>query len=121
MRTEALSLTDAQLAGLIWRWVIIPKYSQTPLQKIIMVKSFDCDILVVGAGPAGASAAKVLSEKGCDVLVVDSKKFPRPKLCAGLITWKTPNVLREVFRIDSVAFLAYYPNRFYEKMYIGGN
>jgi geranylgeranyl reductase family protein len=65
-----------------------------------MVKSFDCDILVVGAGPAGASAAKVLSEKGRDVLVVDSKKFPRPKLCAGLITWKTLNVLQEIFRID---------------------
>jgi flavin-dependent dehydrogenase len=103
---DALSLTDARLAGLIWRWVIISKYSLTPLQKIIMLKSFDCDILVVGAGPAGASAAKVLSEKGCDVLVVDSKKFPRPKLCAGLITWKTLNVLKEIFRIDRETLLS---------------
>ena len=65
-----------------------------------MAKSFDCDILVVGAGPAGASAAKVLSENGRDVLVVDSKEFPRSKLCAGLITWKTLTVLREIFKID---------------------
>jgi geranylgeranyl reductase family protein len=71
-----------------------------------MVKSYDCDILVVGAGPAGASAAKVLSEKGCDVLVVDSKKFPRPKLCAGLLTWKTFNVLQEIFRIDRETLLS---------------
>jgi flavin-dependent dehydrogenase len=103
---QALSLTDSRLAGLIWRWVIISKYSQTLLQKIIMAKSFDCDILVVGAGPAGASAAKILSEKGCDVLVVDSKKFPRPKLCAGLITWKTLNVLKEIFRIDRETLLS---------------
>jgi geranylgeranyl reductase family protein len=65
-----------------------------------MVKSYDCDILVVGAGPAGASAAKVLSENGLDVLVVDRKTFPRSKLCAGLVTWKTLKVLREIFQID---------------------
>ncbi len=106
MRMAALSLTDARLAGLIWRRVIISKYPQTSFQKIIMVKSFDCDILVVGAGPAGASAAKILSEKGCDVLVVDSKKFPRPKLCAGLITWKTLNVIRKVFGIDRETLLS---------------
>jgi geranylgeranyl reductase family protein len=71
-----------------------------------MVTSFDCDILVVGAGPAGATAAKVLSENGRDVLVVDRKKFPRFKLCAGLITWKTLNVLQEVFRIDRESLLS---------------
>jgi geranylgeranyl reductase family protein len=65
-----------------------------------MANSFDCDILVVGAGPAGASAAKILSENGRDVMVVDRKTFPRSKLCAGLITWKTLDVLREIFHVD---------------------
>ena len=60
----------------------------------------DCDILVVGAGPSGVTAAKILAEKGFDVLVLDKKKFPRPKLCAGLLTWKTLKVLKEIFQAD---------------------
>ena len=35
------------------------------------------DIIVIGAGPAGASAAALLAEKGHDVLVVEKEKFPR--------------------------------------------
>lgn len=60
----------------------------------------ESDILVVGAGPAGATAAKILAERGYDVLVLDKKEFPRPKLCAGLLTRKTLNVLKEIFQVD---------------------
>ena len=35
------------------------------------------DIIVIGAGPAGASSAALLAEKGHDVLVVEKEKFPR--------------------------------------------
>ncbi|UCH23692.1 MAG: geranylgeranyl reductase family protein [Deltaproteobacteria bacterium] len=68
-----------------------------------MTKSFDYDVIVVGAGPAGATAARILSQKGYGVLILDRKAFPRPKLCAGLITWKTLNVLFDVFGIDCEA------------------
>ena len=37
------------------------------------------DITVVGAGPAGSTAAKFLSEKGFKVLMIDKEKFPREK------------------------------------------
>jgi digeranylgeranylglycerophospholipid reductase len=33
-----------------------------------------CDVLVVGAGPAGASAGRAAAERGLDVLMVDCKK-----------------------------------------------
>jgi digeranylgeranylglycerophospholipid reductase len=33
-----------------------------------------CDVLVVGAGPAGASAARAAAQGGCDVVIVECKK-----------------------------------------------
>jgi geranylgeranyl reductase family protein len=55
------------------------------------------DTIVIGAGPAGATAAYLLRRAGLRVLVLDRKKFPRSKLCGGLITWKTIQVLKDVF------------------------
>lgn len=57
------------------------------------------DVIVVGGGPAGSSLAWGLREGGLDVLVVDRKRFPRDKICAG---WVTPPVLDalEVDRSD---------------------
>jgi flavin-dependent dehydrogenase len=52
-----------------------------------------CDVIVVGGGPAGASAAGRLKAGGADVLVLDKEAFPRLKLCAG---WITPQVLSDV-------------------------
>ena len=42
---------------------------------------FDC--IVVGAGPAGGSAAYHLAKAGHSVLVLDKAKFPRDKSCGG--------------------------------------
>lgn len=45
------------------------------------------DVLVVGAGPAGSSAAYHLARHGADVLLVDRFTFPRDKRCGdGIIT-----------------------------------
>jgi flavin-dependent dehydrogenase len=38
-------------------------------------------IVVIGAGPAGAVAAKQAAERGERVLLVDRRRFPRPKVC----------------------------------------
>lgn len=55
------------------------------------------DVIIVGAGPAGSTAAHVLARKGVNVLVLDKAEFPRDKLCAGLLTWKSVDVLTRVF------------------------
>lgn len=62
------------------------------------------DVLIVGGGPAGSSAARVLKRAGADVLVLDKEQFPRLKLCAG---WITPEVVKDL-EMDISA----YPHRF---------
>lgn len=44
------------------------------------------DVAIAGAGPAGSSAAIQLALKGVRVLLVEQKKFPRPKLCGEFIS-----------------------------------
>ncbi len=39
------------------------------------------DVLIAGAGPAGAIAARALALRGARVLLVDRETFPRDKLC----------------------------------------
>ncbi|MGH9314399.1 MAG: NAD(P)/FAD-dependent oxidoreductase [Vicinamibacterales bacterium] len=45
-----------------------------------------CDVLVVGGGPAGSTCAWALSRAGLEVLVIDRARFPRDKVCAGWVT-----------------------------------
>lgn len=41
------------------------------------------DVTIIGAGPAGATAARYLSKSGYRVLLLEKEKFPRYKACAG--------------------------------------
>jgi flavin-dependent dehydrogenase len=43
------------------------------------------EVIVIGAGPAGAMAACLLVRAGVDVLLTDRAPFPRPKLCGGCL------------------------------------
>ena len=47
------------------------------------------DVIVVGAGPAGALCAYTLRRLGLSVFVLDRASFPRPKPCGGGLTIKT--------------------------------
>jgi len=46
------------------------------------------DVIVIGAGPAGSSAALVLENNGLEVLLLDREVFPRAKPCAGVLSPK---------------------------------
>jgi flavin-dependent dehydrogenase len=43
--------------------------------------NFDCDALVIGAGPAGTSAAIRLAQAGWRVTIVEQHEYPRRKVC----------------------------------------
>ena len=50
----------------------------------------NCDVLIVGGGPAGSSCAWALRRLGVEVMVLDRSEFPRDKICAG---WITPQIV----------------------------
>jgi geranylgeranyl reductase family protein len=46
----------------------------------------DYDVIVVGAGPAGSTLARLLARQGARVLLLDRARFPRDKPCGGGVT-----------------------------------
>jgi geranylgeranyl reductase family protein len=59
------------------------------------------DVVVVGAGPAGATLAYELARRGIGVLLLEKEKLPRYKCCAGGVTSKVARLLD--FDISEVA------------------
>ena len=51
------------------------------------------DVVVVGAGPAGAATAILLCERGLDVVVLDRATFPRPKICGEYLSPESARIL----------------------------
>lgn len=47
------------------------------------------DAIIIGAGPAGCAAGKVLSERGFNVLIIERGKLPRYKSCSGVLIEKS--------------------------------
>jgi len=57
-----------------------------PDRILVMSGATNYEVIIAGGGPAGASAATHLAMRGVRVLLVEQKKFPRPKLCGEFIS-----------------------------------
>jgi geranylgeranyl reductase family protein len=64
--------------------------------------TLDADVIVVGAGPAGASTAWALASQGVDVLVLDRARFPRDKVCAEYLSPQGSRILSDMRVLDEV-------------------
>jgi menaquinone-9 beta-reductase len=66
-----------------------------------------CDVLVIGAGPAGSACAQLLARAGRDVLLVDQHDFPRDKICGDGLIPDTHAALKRLGVLDEVLALAH--------------
>jgi len=55
------------------------------------------DVIVVGGGPAGSVTARQLAQRGCNVLLLDARTFPREKPCGGGIQHRCLRYLPDDF------------------------
>ena len=60
------------------------------------------DIIIIGAGPGGTSAASFLARKGIDVLLLDRSIFPRDKTCGDGLTPRCVAMLNEIGVLSEV-------------------
>jgi len=61
-----------------------------------MTTTQDADVIVVGAGPGGSSAAHHLAQSGLDVLLLEKASFPREKVCGDGLT---PRAVKSLVRM----------------------
>jgi len=67
------------------------------------MKSYD--IVVIGGGPAGASAALFLEKKGYRVALLDQALFPRDKVCGEFISPAADDIFSDLGILESIEAL----------------
>ena len=60
------------------------------------------DIIIVGAGPAGATAALYANRSNLKCLLIDKSFFPRDKVCGDALSGKSVRIMRELDLVDEV-------------------
>ncbi len=66
--------------------------------------TFDFDVIISGAGPAGCTAALALGSSGLKVALIEKERFPREKICGDAIPAYVPKVLNTINPEYSIAF-----------------
>ncbi len=61
---------------------------------------YDYEVIIIGAGPGGSTAARYSAQAGLKTLLIEKEKFPRYKACGGCLSLKTYHLLK--FDLSSV-------------------
>ncbi|QQS35224.1 MAG: NAD(P)/FAD-dependent oxidoreductase [Ignavibacteriales bacterium] len=73
------------------------------------MKNYDCDVLIIGGGPAGSTAAIILADAGINVVLVEKKIFPRETICGEFLSHEVITILSELNLLKK--FYELNPNR----------
>ncbi len=79
----------------------------------------DWDVIVIGAGPAGSSAAISCARRGLQVLMVDAKRFPRHKVCGGCLNQVSTAILRDLIGAEHPLWASALPVRSFRLTHAG--
>ena len=60
------------------------------------------DVIIVGAGPAGTSAALYAHRLGLNCILLDKAVFPRDKICGDALSGKSVRIMRELDILDEL-------------------
>ena len=60
------------------------------------------DVVIVGGGPAGATAALYANRLGLNTLIVDKSIWPRDKICGDALSGKVVDILKDLHLISEV-------------------
>lgn len=76
--------------GYPWKVTMDCTASTSPQQALpLRHRATGVDVLVIGAGPAGALLAYLLASQGLRLVLVEQAALPRVKPCGGGLNWKT--------------------------------
>ena len=73
-----------------------------------MMRADSCDVLVIGAGPAGSTAARLLASWGWSVTLIH--RAPAQPPLAESLPWSTRKLLRFLDQLDDVDAAGFHPN-----------
>lgn len=69
------------------------------------------DVLIIGAGPTGCTAANILVKKNLRVLLVERHRLPRYKSCSGYLDPKINQFDTALLSERYIVVCDMYPNR----------
>src|SRR4051794_38829699 len=72
------------------QWGTVSVDMSRAADEIVTTRGAECDVLIIGGGPAGTTAAAILAERGRDVVLLEKDRHPRFHIGESLLPGNLP-------------------------------